>query len=275
MAGEIRQYTNLATARQFREKISPVYLRRTREDVLTELPDLIETREWCMMGKAEMKLYREAVMEGNFAAMRQVSWQADAGDSSKAARLMELMEEAEEEKRKVIIFTFFLKTVEKVASLLGEKCAGVITGSVSPDERQAMIDRFRDAPDGSALVCQVQAGGTGLNIQAASVIIFCEPQIKPSIEHQAVGRAYRMGQVRDVMVHRLLCDETVDERILDILHAKQEQFDHFADESAVGAEAMKLEETQAMNEIIRAEQERLSREDAQDGAAEAASEESV
>lgn len=258
LAQEIRQYTNLATAQQFREKISPVYLRRTRENVLTELPDLIETREWCELGKEEAKLYRETVMEGNFAAMRQVSWQAETSLSSKAARLMELCQEAEEDKRKVIIFSFFLKTVDRAASLLGERCAGVITGAVSPEERQDMIDRFRDAPDGSALVCQVQAGGTGLNIQTASVIIFCEPQLKPSIEHQAVGRAYRMGQVRDVMVHRLLCDDTIDERILEILENKQTQFDHFADESAAGEEMMKLDEKQVMKDIIRAEQERLS-----------------
>ena len=137
----------------------------------------------------------------------------------------------------------------------------MITGAVPPEDRQAMIDEFAKAPFGSALVCQVQAGGTGLNIQCASVIIFCEPQLKPSIEQQAIGRAYRMGQVRDVMVHRLLCEDTIDERILDILQEKQIQFDHFADESQAGEEMLKLEEKleekSLMKEIIRAEQERL------------------
>lgn len=264
MAKEIRKYTNLATAQQFREKISPIYLRRTREDVLGELPDLIENKDWSDLEKEEAALYRQAVREGNFAAMRQVSWQADIEHSSKAQRLKELIEEAEEEKRRVIIFTFFLKTIEKVQALLGEKCAGVITGAVPPEDRQAMIDEFAEAPFGSALICQVQAGGTGLNIQCASVIIFCEPQLKPSIEQQAIGRAYRMGQVRDVMVHRLLCEDTVDERILDILSEKQVQFDHFADESQAGEEMMqlekKLEEKSMMREIIRAEQERLGEE---------------
>ena len=260
MAKEIRKYTNLATARQFREKLSPIYLRRTREDVLGELPDLIESMDWSDLEGEEEALYRSAVRAGDFAAMRQVSWQAEIDQSSKAARLRELIEEAEQEKRRVIVFTFFLKTIERVKEVLGEKCAGVITGAVPPEQRQAMIDEFAEAPFGSALVCQVQAGGTGLNIQCASVIIFCEPQLKPSIEQQAIGRAYRMGQVRDVMVHRLLCEDTVDEKILDILREKQTQFDHFADESEAGAEMMKLEERSMMKEIIRAEQERLGEE---------------
>ena len=106
------------------------------------------------------------------------------------------------------------------------------------------------------LICQVQAGGTGLNIQAASVIIFCEPQIKPSIENQAISRAYRMGQIRSVMVHRLLSDNTVDERILELLREKQEQFDLFAEESATGSEYMRAEQSLSAA-IIAMEKERL------------------
>ena len=75
-----------------------------------------------------------------------------------------------------------------------------ITGAITPQRRQEIVDEFTKAEDGAVLVSQVQAGGTGLNIQCASVIIFCEPQIKPSIENQAISRAYRMGQVRDVLV---------------------------------------------------------------------------
>ncbi|MBP5295119.1 MAG: zinc-ribbon domain-containing protein [Lachnospiraceae bacterium] len=78
---------------------------------------------------------------------------------------------------------------------------------------------------------QIQSGGTGLNIQSASVVILCEPQYKPSTENQAIGRAHRMGQTRDVLVYRLLCPDTVDERMIEILEAKQAEFDTFADES--------------------------------------------
>ena len=63
------------------------------------------------------------------------------------------------------------------------------------------------------LVSQIQAGGVGLNIQAASVVIICEPQVKPTTEDQAVARSHRMGQVRTVQVHRLLTPDSVDERM--------------------------------------------------------------
>ena len=103
----------------------------------------------------------------------------------------------------------------------------------------------------------MQAGGTGLNIQAASVIVFCEPQLKPSLENQAISRAYRMGQLNSVLVHRLLCDNTVDERILELLREKQDVFDSFAEESAAGSESIRAEKSISAA-IIQMEKERLA-----------------
>ena len=107
---------------------------------------------------------------------------------------------------------------------------------------QEIIDEFSKAPAGSVLLAQIQSGGTGLNIQSASVVVICEPQFKPSIENQAISRAYRMGQARNVLVHRLLGDETIDERITELLAQKQAVFDAFADESAVARESFELDE---------------------------------
>ena len=257
IAGEIRQMKYISAAPQFREKLAPVYLRRTRENVLSELPALIEKEQWVEMTAEEWKQYMLSVMEENFMAMRQVSWDiSDVRRSSKARRLLELCREAEEDGRKIIVFSFFRQTIRQVKELLGDKALEPITGSVSAARRQEIVDEFTAAGDGTVLICQVQAGGTGLNIQAASVIIFCEPQIKPSIENQAISRAYRMGQVRSVMVHRLLCDNTVDERILELLREKQEQFDLFAEESATGSEYMKAEQSLSAA-IIALEKERL------------------
>lgn len=160
--------------------------------------------------------------------------------------------------RKVIVFSFFRDTISKVCRMLGGCCLEPITGSVSPAKRQEIIDGFAKAAPGTVLVCQVQAGGTGLNIQPASVVVFCEPQIKPSIENQAISRAYRMGQVRNVLVYRLLCAESIDERIIEILRRKQELFDNFADESVVGAENMKMSERIWIKQMVQAEKERLS-----------------
>ena len=257
IAGEIKDMKYISSAPQFREKLAPVYLRRTRDNVLSELPALIEKEQWVEMTAEEWKSYMLSVMSENFMAMRQVSWDIpDLSRSSKARRLVELCREAEEDGRKVIVFSFFRETIRAVREILGDKALEPITGSVSSARRQEIVDAFTQAGDGTVLICQVQAGGTGLNIQAASVIIFCEPQIKPSIENQAISRAYRMGQIRSVMVHRLLCDNTVDERILELLRDKQEQFDLFAEESTAGSEALKAEKSISAA-IIELEKERL------------------
>lgn len=247
----------LSSAPEFREKVAPVYYRRRREDVLTELPELIENTDWCTMGEAETMKYREAVLSGNFAAARRVSFNVDdLKDSSKAQRLLEIVEDAKEDGRKVIVFSFFLDTIGKIKALLGDVAMEPINGSVSPQRRQEIIDEFQNAPAGSVLAAQIQSGGTGLNIQTASVVVLCEPQFKPSIENQAISRAYRMGQTRNVLVHRLLCDETVDERISDLLRSKQEIFDAFADESSVGAESLELDE-KSFSSIMEEERKRI------------------
>jgi len=258
VAAELEKIKYLSKAEQFRKALAPVYLRRTRDEVLKELPDLIETEEWCEMNSDELALYREAVREGNFMAMRQVSWNvSDLAKSQKAARLLELCDEAKADGRKIIVFSFFRNTVSRVLELLGDRCIGPITGDIPLAKRQELVDAFTAAPAGSVLVSQVQAGGTGLNIQAASVVIFCEPQIKPSIEDQAMSRAYRMGQTRSVEVFRLLSDESVDERVLEILKTKQEIFDKFADESVVAQDAEEISESAVAAQIIAEEKKRL------------------
>ena len=261
VAKELEKNKYLSTAEQFRQQLAPVYLRRTRADVLQELPELIEKEQWCVLTNQEKKAYYDAVMSRNFMAIRQVSWQVDdLSRSSKAARLMELCEQAREQGRKVIVFSFFRSTLQKVMELLGDRCMEPITGSVSPQRRQGIVDSFCEADDGAVLVSQVQAGGIGLNIQSASVIIFCEPQIKPSIENQAIARAYRMGQVRDVLVYRLLADDTIDERIVEILRNKQNLFDNFADESVVGEESLKPSEQAWITRMVEEERKRLQEE---------------
>ncbi len=258
LSDRLEQLKLVSTAEQFRSELSGVYLRRVREDVLTELPDLIEKEQWCELGSAEQKIYREAVASGNLMAIRQVSWQIpELKDSSKAMRLLEICQNAKEQGRKVIVFSFFRNTLQKVCSLLGDCCSQIISGDISPAVRQQIVDEFNAADAGAVLVSQVQAGGTGLNIQAASVVVFCEPQLTPAIENQAIARAYRMGQTRDVLVHRLLADETIDERILEILSSKQKEFDAFAEDSVIGDLQMQ-NDTSWLTKLIQEEQSRLT-----------------
>ena len=260
IAKKLQGITMLASAPKFRKEIASVYYRRKREDVLTELPDLLENEEWCRMGIEEEIEYENAVLYKNYQKARRVSWNvADLNYSSKANRMLEIIEEAKDEGRKVIIFSFYLDTIDKITKLLGNRCSEAINGSLPPTRRQEIIDEFNNAPAGQVLPAQIIAGGTGLNIQSASVVIICEPQLKPSIEKQAISRAYHMGQVRNVLVYRLLCENTIDERIIELLEKKQGIFDSFADKS-VAANMDKLEvDNQVFNDIMQKEIERINK----------------
>ena len=234
MTEEVRRSAYMSHVPEFREMIAPFYLRRTRAQVLEELPPIQEEQEWCAMTSEDRSAYAEKVADRNFTGMRRVSFLQDhMAQSSKAKRLLEIAEEALSEGRKMVIYSFFRETAAKVTTLLQDRVIGCISGDTDIAERQRLIDRFTAAPDGSILVCQVQAGGTGLNIQAASIAVFCEPQIKPSLTNQAISRLYRMGQVRNVLVFHLLCEDTVDEAVMRILERKQQEFDTFADESVM------------------------------------------
>ena len=260
IAKEVQGMKMLSSAPQFREKVAPVYYRRKREDVLTELPELLENEEWCQLGLEEELEYENTILSSgnNFNAVRRVSWNvSDLRKSSKATRMLEIIEQAKEEGRKVIVFSFYLDVIEKISSLLGNQCTEPINGSVTPVRRQEIIDEFDNAPTGKVLVSQIIAGGTGLNIQSASVVIFCEPQLKPSIENQAISRAYRMGQARNVLVYRLLCDNTIDERIMEMLAEKQAVFNAFADKS-VAAENVEVD-AKSLGNIIKEEIDHINR----------------
>lgn len=133
--------------------------------------------------------------------------------------------------RKIIVFSFFRQVLATVAPTLGDHAMGPITGNVSPIDRQKLVDAFTERRQPAVLVSQIQAGGVGLNIQAASVVILTEPQWKPTIEDQAIARCHRMGQARPVDVHRLLAEDSVDQRMLEILARKEALFDEYVRKS--------------------------------------------
>jgi superfamily II DNA or RNA helicase len=254
---------------RFREQVAPVYLRRNQEDVLSELPARLETQEWVALEGAALRAYRKAVVEGNFMAMRRAAF--DPGTvkgSPKLRRLVEIVSEAADGGRKVIVFSYFRDVLETVVEVLagrdgvpGVPIVGPLTGDIPSADRQAMVDELTNAKGPAVLVSQIQAGGVGLNIQAASVIIIAEPQLTPSIEEQAIARAHRMGQVRPVDVHRLLCEDSVDQRVLELLADKREAFDEYArrsDMANVTPDAVdNRSESELRHAIVAAERKRL------------------
>lgn len=129
----------------------------------------------------------------------------------------------------MIIFSFYLNVISYLKKELNS--ANLITGAVPIKKRYETLERFSNSKGYDLLLAQITSAGTGLNIQAASVVIIFEPQFKPSIENQAVARAYRMGQTKKVKVHRLVAANTVDEFILARNDEKARQFRLYADDS--------------------------------------------
>jgi len=208
-----------------------------------------------------MAMRRAAILPGN------------PEESSKLARLLDIVEEAREEGLKVVVFSYFRDVLDVLRNVLPEPVFGPLTGAVSASGRFDLVKEFSDCAGPAVLVSQIQAGGVGLNIQAASIVVLVEPQWKPSTEEQAIARCHRMGQLRRVQVHRLLTRHSVDERMVQTLKRKSKEFDEIArpsviKETSVSATAAHNEselnevvdtfERKTEAEIIRLEQERLS-----------------
>ena len=244
-------------SQEFMQMVAPIYYRRKREDVLKELPELIELEEWIDGNDNEMDAYAEAAMRENFMEMRRVSFNIDdLAQSGKLERLQEIVKQAKFEDRKVLVFSFFLDTIDKVRKSLGDCCMEPITGAVAAGRRQEIVDKFENSPAGTVLPLQINAGGLGLNIQAANVVILCEPQLKPSAEMQAISRAYRMGQVRNVLVYRLLMLNSIDEKINTLLKYKQQIFNTFADKSVSGEQDLEVNPDE-IKDLFKKEIERI------------------
>lgn len=210
--------------------LAPVYLRRTQADVLTELPDRVEVEEWVDLHEADRTAYNTTKKD-----LMSLRLAINIGDgtrtSAKYQRLKEILHEHTEAGRKVVVFSYFRQTIDDVCALANN--APRITGDTTGSQRQQIIDDFSTNADTRVLVSQIEAGGLGINLQAAQVVILMEAQFKPSIEWQAIARVHRMGQSRSVMVHRLLARDTIEERLVQLIEEKTQIFRNFAHDSSV------------------------------------------
>ncbi len=248
----------------FRRSVAHVYLRRNQADVLVELPDVVASDDWVDLSASEEAAYRAAVASGNLMAMRQAAWHPDPTGAlpAKLERLIEIVEEARSELRSTLVFSYFHATLDAATAGLrarGITVHGPLTGDVPLARRSEIVDAFtRDAA--SVLVAQVSVGGTGLNLQTASVVVLCEPQLTPGLEDQAVARANRMGQVHTVRSHRLLGVRGVDERIVEMLADKREVFDGYIRVSSLAQAAVSSTDVtrgDLARNVVAAEQARL------------------
>jgi len=236
---------------EVRTKLAPVYLRRTQADVLTELPDLTETDEVISLEPADLEAYRASpdnLMQRRLAA----TIGAGRQQSAKFDRLRELLEGYREDGRKVAVFSFFRQVLDDVSASVGG--CPQIHGSISAEERQLVLDRFAAQEGFGVIALQIDAGGVGINLQSAQVVILMEPQFKPSTEAQAIARVRRMGQTRKVNAHRLIAKGTVDEALVLLVEAKKQVFADYAHRSSVTeASAMAIDGgSVAMKELRKA-----------------------
>ncbi len=207
------------------KKIAHVYLRRTQADVLTELPERIEVDEWVTLTEEDREIYNS--QPTNIMLKRRSATVTQA----KFERLQDLVTEHRQADRKVVVYSFFRQVLDEVSEMFGN--CKQLTGDSSTLERQQIIDTFTNTEGHAVLAAQIDAGGIGINLQAASVVILMEAQFKPSTEWPAIARVHRMGQSRTVNVHRILAANTIEEHLVNLIEKKANLFMAYAHESAI------------------------------------------
>ncbi|MFI5289864.1 MAG: DEAD/DEAH box helicase, partial [Polyangia bacterium] len=144
--------------------------------------------------------------------------------SGKLARLREICESIASRQEKALIFTQFREMTAPLASFLRgvfEREGLVLHGDTPVKKRQQLVDRFQSDDETPFFVLSLKAGGTGLNLTAASHVIHFDRWWNPAVENQATDRAYRIGQKKNVLVHKLICRGTIEERIDELIEAKK------------------------------------------------------
>ena len=240
-----------------RKLVQPYILRRLKTDksVIADLPDKTEINAYCLLSKRQIALYQQSVDEMRTAIteldgierrgvvlaflmrFKQIcnhpsQWLGDGGyeptDSGKLARLRELCESIAARQDKVLVFTQFRGMTEPLAGFLAEvfgRGGLVLHGGTPVQRRQKLVERFQDDDRVPFMVLSLKAGGTGLNLTAASHVIHFDRWWNPAVENQATDRAFRIGQKKNVLVHKFVCRGTVEERIDELIADKQKLSD--------------------------------------------------
>ncbi|WP_157268958.1 SNF2-related protein [Azohydromonas aeria] len=254
-ATPIQTHRDAAAAERLRRVMAPFLLRRLKSDrtIISDLPDKVEQDQFCALSKAQAALYESVVREAMAAidgesdtfqrqglvlqlilALKQVcnhpahylkQGAADPAASGKAERLLELLDEVAAGQEKALVFTQFREMGELLSRMLQQRHGReplFLHGGVSRAARDRMVERFQDEPGQRVFLLSLKAGGTGLNLTAASHVVHFDLWWNPAVEAQATDRAYRIGQLRKVQVHRLITRGTFEERINDMIRAKRE-----------------------------------------------------
>ena len=234
--------------------VAPFMLRRVKTDkrIIADLPDKLETVDYVEMSKKQVVLYRKVVadMEDRILnsdgierrglvlavlmKLKQICNHPDQylgqqafseADSGKFQMLKSLCETIYEKRERVLVFTQFREITEYLASFLKEIFHAdgyVLHGGTPVAKRGEIVDAFQGDSYVPFIVLSVKAGGTGLNLTKANHVIHFDRWWNPAVENQATDRAFRIGQTKNVMVHKLACRGTIEEKINALIESKKE-----------------------------------------------------
>jgi superfamily II DNA or RNA helicase len=248
-----RRLAQAQNYRPLRELVRPYILRRLKTDksVIADLPDKTEMKAFCYLSAAQAALYQRAVEElaealdraegmgrkgvvlAFLMRFKQIcnhpsQWLGDGAwaesDSGKFARLRELAEVIAAKQEKMLVFTQFREATQPLAAFLGQVFGReglVLHGGTPVAKRKDLVRCFQDDELTPFFVLSLKAGGAGLNLTAASHVVHFDRWWNPAVENQATDRAFRIGQSRNVLVHKFVCRGTVEDKIDRLIESKQ------------------------------------------------------
>jgi len=238
---------------RLRRVVRPYILRRSKTDksVISDLPDKIEMKTWCGLQKNQAVIYGHVVakLEKDLAMAEGIrrkglvltclmkckqicnhpdhysgSGAFDPAESGKFGRLAQLCETIREKRERVLVFTQFAEIIGPL-SLFLEGVFGrpglALSGSTSVKNRTAAVERFQGDDYVPFFILSLKAGGVGLNLTAANHVVHFDRWWNPAVENQATDRAFRIGQKKNVMVHKFICAGTVEEKIDALMEDKR------------------------------------------------------
>ena len=242
------------TPEDARSRLAPLVLRRQKEDVLKDLPPKEIRAARLDLTDAQREAYDDAAERGSvylqglgetvtlqhvlalLTRLKQIcNYDPATGESAKLDYVRESLESIQETGEKALLFSQYVNTLEFLEEELKSFLPLIYHGGMSRKDRDAVVEQFKASDDNTVLLISLQAGGVGLNLQAASYVYHFDRWWNPAIERQAEDRAYRLGQERPVFVTRLVMRDTIEDRIHQVLEEKRSLFERFVSGSSDGA----------------------------------------
>jgi hypothetical protein len=237
-----------------RDLVRPYILRRLKIDknIIADLPDKTEVKTFCPLSRKQAALYQQAVNDLSdqlddvdgirrkgivlafLMRLKQIcnhpsQWLGDGSwaeeDSGKLARLRDITEVIAARQEKVLVFTQFRETTAPLLAFLGSvfgRAGLVLHGETEVKKRKDLVRQFQEDENVPFFVLSLKAGGAGLNLTAASHVIHFDRWWNPAVENQATDRAFRIGQTKNVLVHKFICRGTVEDKIDQMIESKQQ-----------------------------------------------------